>query len=73
MITRKPRHVNDEDMFLEQPLSVPTTMSYPLHRIKISEICRNLVDRNPLASAHLGGPSCGDVMDIDTDFQILLN
>jgi hypothetical protein len=73
IITKRPRHVDDEDMFSEQLLSTPTTMSYPLHRIRISEICRSVVDRNPLTSAHLGEPSHEDVMDIDTELQVLLN
>jgi hypothetical protein len=73
IITRKPRHIDDENMLVEQPMSTPTTMSYPLHRIKISEICRNFIDRRPLASAYLGGYSSDELLDIDLEFQLLLN
>jgi hypothetical protein len=73
IITKRPKHADDEDMLKEQPLSIPTTMSYPLHRIKISEICRRMVDRNPLSSAQLGEPSHEDIMDIDGELQELLN
>lgn len=73
IITRRPKHVDDENMLLEQPMSVPTTMSYPLHRIKISEICRNFVDRRPLSLANLSGVTSEDLIDVDTEFQSLLN
>jgi hypothetical protein len=73
IITRKPRHIDDEDLLVEQPMSVPTTMSYPLHRIKISEICRNFIDRRPLASAHLGIYSGDELVDVDLEFQTLSN
>ena len=73
IITRRPRHVNDDNIFEEKPMSFPTDMSYPLHRIKISEICRKWVDRQPLSSAHLGGPSSEDIMDVDMEFEALLS
>ncbi|KAL9085500.1 MAG: hypothetical protein Q9165_007545 [Trypethelium subeluteriae] len=78
MITRKPLHINDEEVFdgmsrIEQPLSQPTRMSYSLHRIRLAEISRNIVDRTPLTMTQLGGPSRDDVMDIDTELQMLIN
>ncbi|KAL9080115.1 MAG: hypothetical protein Q9157_001075 [Trypethelium eluteriae] len=78
MITRKPLHVNDEEVFdgmtrAERPLSQPTKMSYSLHRIRLAEISRNIVDRTPLTMTYLGGPSRDDVMDIDTELQMLIN
>ena len=78
MITRKPLNINDDEIYdgmdrVEKPMSQPTTMSYSLQRIRLGEISRKIVDRTPLAAAHLGGLSHDDVMDIDTDVQILLN
>lgn len=78
MITKKPLNINDEEIFdgmtrVERPSSRPTTMSYSLLRIRLAEISRNLVDRAPLAMVHHGGLSRDDVMDIDTELQMLIN
>jgi hypothetical protein len=78
MMTRKPQNLNDEDIIdgmslIGKPLSHPTMMSYPLLRIRLSEISRNIVDRTPLVMSHSGGPSHDVVMDIDTELQTLLN
>ncbi|KAL9109984.1 MAG: hypothetical protein Q9227_005507 [Pyrenula ochraceoflavens] len=78
MITKKPLNINDEEIFdgmsrAERPLSHPTTMSYSLLRIRLAEISRSIVDRAPLAMAQLGGPSREDVLDIDTELQMLIN
>lgn len=78
MITNQPLNLNDEDLadgmsLIGKPSSQPTMMSYPLLRIRLSEISRHIVDRTPLVM------SCGDipnhelVMDIDTELQLLLN
>ena len=78
MVVKKPLNINDEDLIdgksrIERPLSQPTTMSYSLQRIRLSEISRSIVDRTPLIMAHAGGPSHDVVMDIDTDLQLLIN
>ena len=79
MITRKPLHVDDSDLIdgplghLERPLSVPTSMSYSLIRLRLAEISRHRVDRNPLVTAPHGSPSINDIWDIDTELQMLLN
>jgi hypothetical protein len=78
MVVKKPLNINDEDLIdgmsrIEQPLSQPTTMSYSLQRIRLSEISRSIVDRTPLIMAHAGGPSHDVVMDIDTELQLLIN
>ncbi|KAF2494682.1 hypothetical protein BU16DRAFT_487866 [Lophium mytilinum] len=76
MIVRKPLNINDEDVTdgmncIEQPLSQPTTMSYSLQRIRLSEICRNIVDRTPLI--HAGVPGYETIMDADTEIQTILS
>lgn len=78
MLVKKPLNLNDEDLVdgmscVEQPLSQPTTMSYSLQRIRLSEISRCMVDRTPLIMANAGGPSHDVVMDIDTELQFLIN
>ncbi|KAF2109037.1 hypothetical protein BDV96DRAFT_605125 [Lophiotrema nucula] len=79
MITRKPLHIDDSDLIdgsmghLERPLSVPTSMSYSLLRIRLAEISRNSIDRNPLSAAMHSAPSVNDIWDIDTELQMLLN
>ncbi|KAF2107372.1 hypothetical protein BDV96DRAFT_506327 [Lophiotrema nucula] len=49
--TMIPRHINEDDLgnprFEERPLSEPTTMSYSLHRLKLAEISRCIVDMAP--------------------------
>jgi hypothetical protein len=76
MLTRKPLNINDEDLidgtvYVEKPLSQPTTMSYSLQRIRLAEISRHMVDRTPLMMSN--GPSHDVVMDIDTELQLLIN
>lgn len=78
MMVRKPLNIDDEQvcdgMSLEgQPSSQPTAMSYSLLRIRLSEISRHIVDRNPLIAGRTGIPSYDVVMDIDTEIQQLIN
>lgn len=78
MMVRKPLNVNDEDVIdgmscIDQPLSQPTTMSFSLQRLHSAEISRRMVDRTPLMMGLAGGPSHDVVMDIDTEYQTLLN
>ncbi|KAI7968852.1 hypothetical protein EIK77_002848 [Talaromyces pinophilus] len=76
MLVKKPLNINDEDISHdmrcnEQPLSQPTTMSYQLLQLRLSEISHNMVDRSPLVMG-LGGPNHDVVMSIDTELQMLL-
>jgi hypothetical protein len=78
MVVKKPLNLNDEDLVggisqAQKPLSWPTMMSYPLQRIRIAEIMRSLMDRNPLIMSHTGGMSHDAIMDIDTELQLLIN
>jgi len=62
MVVKKPLNLNDEDLMdgmspEQKPLSWPTVMSYPLQRIRISEIVRSLVDRNALTMSYNVGLS----------------
>ncbi|CAO2658204.1 Nn.00g059270.m01.CDS01 [Neocucurbitaria sp. VM-36] len=46
-----PKHINDDDLgnpnIQERPLTEPTTMSYVLHRLKVAEIVRCILDVIP--------------------------
>ncbi|KAJ5594622.1 uncharacterized protein N7459_000830 [Penicillium hispanicum] len=47
MNVRKPLNIEDEDIETSEtglPLSTPTCMSYTLHRIRLAEVCREIVD-----------------------------
>ena len=76
MLVKKPLNINDEDITHgmicnEQPVSQPTTMSFQLLQLRLSEISHNMVDRSPLVMG-LGGPNHDVVMSIDTELQMLL-
>ena len=78
MAVKKPLNLNDEDLIdgmprEEKPLSWPTTMSYPLQRIRVAEIMRSLMDRNPLVMAQAGGVNHEVIMDIDIELQLFIN
>lgn len=57
----------------ERPLSQPTIMSFTLQSIRLAELSRRIVDRNPLAMAHNGGLSLDSIMDIDAELQGIMN
>jgi hypothetical protein len=78
MMTRKPLNINDSELFDgmsrdERPQSEPTAMSYFMHRTKLAEISRSMVDRTVLSISNSGEPSYNDIMDCDTELQILEN
>ncbi|KAJ5296458.1 uncharacterized protein N7443_007351 [Penicillium atrosanguineum] len=56
MNVKRPWNIEDEDIEkseMELPLSQPTCMSYTLHRLRLAEVCREIVDST--ASDHLQG------------------
>ncbi|KAL6720804.1 hypothetical protein ACLMJK_002729 [Lecanora helva] len=78
MIVKKPLNINDEELIdgvapIDHPLSQPTTMSYSLLRIRLSEISRSIVDRTPLVVTDVYGLGLDVIMDVDTELQMLLN
>jgi hypothetical protein len=75
MLVRKPLNINDEDVIdgiqcTEHLLSQPTTMSFQLLQLRLSEISHNMVDRSPLI---MSLPSHEILMGMDTELQMLLN
>lgn len=68
MNVRKPLHIEDEDIEDQQnevPLSTPTCMSYTLQRLRLAEVCREIVDET--APDHLMGQesSYEKVLELD--------
>jgi len=77
-MTKKPLNVNDNEVFdgmsrNERPLSEPTAMSYFLQRVKMAEVCRNMVDRTALSMSNYGELSYNDIMDCDMELQTIEN
>jgi hypothetical protein len=73
MATRKPWNVNDEDLYdgmknIDKPLSDPTEMSYFLQRIRLGEMCRELVDRMPLGATAHDRSGHADIIAVDAQF-----
>jgi hypothetical protein len=78
MITRKPLNINDDDLIdgvvpVEKPLSYPTDMAYFLQRCSLAESSRHIVDRASLMMARTSEPNPEDLMDVDTELQMLIN
>jgi hypothetical protein len=78
MITRKPLNVDDDDLIdglasIEKPLSYPTDMAFFLHRCRLGEVSRHIVDRTSLIMARTSEPNREDIMDVDTEIQMLMN
>ncbi|KAJ5151709.1 hypothetical protein N7492_010004 [Penicillium capsulatum] len=68
MNVQKPLNIEDDDLETSQvdmPLSTPTCMSYTLHRLRLAEVCREMVDE--IAPVHLHGQelSYEKVLDLD--------
>lgn len=73
MATRKPWNVNDEDLYdgmknIDKPLSEPTEMSYFLQRIRLGEMCRELVDRMPLGATARDRSGHAEIIAVDAQF-----
>ncbi|KIX07653.1 uncharacterized protein Z518_02306 [Rhinocladiella mackenziei CBS 650.93] len=74
MCVNIPCNVNDSDLTHDKPpvnlpLSEPTTMSYYIQRIKLADICRNVVDVMPLNGRDLALVDYQDVIALDDKFE----
>ncbi|PWY82923.1 hypothetical protein BO70DRAFT_336004 [Aspergillus heteromorphus CBS 117.55] len=76
MMVQKPRNINDLDLLnnnklpIDLPISQPTEMSYFLQRIRIAEISRNIVDRNPMSAGGANYHTHVMAMDFELDHLI---
>jgi hypothetical protein len=78
MTTRKPLNIDDDDLadglpHVEKPMSYPTDMAYFLQRCRLGEVSRHIVDRTSLIPARASESHPEDLMDIDTELQMLIN
>jgi hypothetical protein len=77
MNVRYPRNINDDDLAsvdhnFERPFSEPTSMSYFLQRIRLADLCRNVVDSMPRATSDLDQVEYQDVISLDSKFENFL-
>jgi hypothetical protein len=77
MNVRYPRNVNDEDLLtqpadFERQMSEATSMSYFLHRLRFSEICRDIVDRMSTSMSTIEGVNYDDVIYLDNQLDAFL-
>ncbi|KIW69703.1 hypothetical protein PV04_05565 [Phialophora macrospora] len=68
-----PCNIDDDDLVhgnppVGKPLSEPTIMSYYIQRIKLANICREVIDMMPLTSFELGTVNYQDVINLDRKF-----
>ncbi|GKZ17870.1 hypothetical protein AbraCBS73388_010810 [Aspergillus brasiliensis] len=59
MVVRKPRHVDDANLtggspVMDRPMDQPTEISYSLQRIKLAEICREVIDSSSMTTYNDG-------------------
>ncbi|KAJ9604101.1 hypothetical protein H2200_011624 [Cladophialophora chaetospira] len=78
MRVNMPRNIDDEDLLqdspsIDRPLSEPTNMSYYIQRIKVADICRQVIDKMPLTSFELGSVDYQDVIALDRKFEDFLD
>lgn len=78
MTVSKPQNIDDDDLLgdglsRDKAVSVPTTMSYFLQRIRLAEICRKAVDHASLWSANPRGAKYSNIVFIDTELTVFSN
>ncbi|KAF2763497.1 hypothetical protein EJ05DRAFT_482292 [Pseudovirgaria hyperparasitica] len=74
MAVRKPLNINDDDLHhdtlpLERPMSELITMSYFLHRLRLTEILRDCSDRISTTQATASDMGYSDVMYFDAEMN----
>ncbi|OKP08304.1 hypothetical protein PENSUB_5671 [Penicillium subrubescens] len=70
MNVRRPLNIEDDSIGneTELPLSTPTCMSYSLHRLRLAEVCREIVDAG--APHHLQGEEITYEIILDLDRKL---
>lgn len=76
MLVKRPRNVDDcnlqQDPFLDQPVSSPSTMSYYLQRINLADLCRRVADTIPLLNVEITTIDYKDIIALDKRFEAFL-
>lgn len=70
MAVRKPRNANDDDIVdgrevVDRPLEEATCVSYLLQRVKLAEVCHELLDRSPFILLSPEAMDYQQVMEVD--------
>ncbi|GAQ40273.1 hypothetical protein AtubIFM55763_011693 [Aspergillus tubingensis] len=70
MVVLKPRNVDDESFMygipiVDRPMEQPTEISYSLQRIKLAEICREVIDSSSLTTFNDGNMESGWLLGVD--------
>jgi len=78
MQVKLPRNCSDEDISTkpsnyEVPSSTPTSMSYFIYRIRLAEICREIIDSLPASSRKLSHLCYDDVLSLDRKLEVYLS
>lgn len=73
-----PRNLNDEDIGkvdqnYQRPLSEPTIMSYPLQRIRLGEVCRQITDTMPSVATTIEELNYEEIIRLDRLFDDYFN
>ena len=73
-----PRNCSDEDISTKPsnyavPLSTPTSMSYFIYRIRLAEICREIIDSLPTSSPKLCHLRYDEVLSLDRKLEAYLS
>ncbi|PWY63610.1 hypothetical protein BO83DRAFT_411800 [Aspergillus eucalypticola CBS 122712] len=70
MVVSKPRNVDDENLMagspiIDRPMEQPTEISYSLQRIKLAEICREVVDSSSMTTFNDGDMESRRLLEVD--------
>jgi hypothetical protein len=75
-----PRNIQDSELMnpntpaeFEHPLSVPTSASYLIQRIKLAKICKKIVDAMPMTPSTPELISYEDIIQLDKEFSTLID
>ncbi|KND92531.1 hypothetical protein TOPH_02611 [Tolypocladium ophioglossoides CBS 100239] len=77
MVVRKPRNANDDDIVdgrevVDRPLDEPTCVSYLLQRVRLAEVCHELLDRSPFILLSPETMDYQQVMEVDARLRQFL-
>ncbi|BCS01825.1 uncharacterized protein AKAW2_60090A [Aspergillus luchuensis] len=70
MVVKKPRNVDDENLMagspiIDRPREQPTEIAYSLQRIKLAEICREVIDSSSMTTFNDGDMEPGRLLGVD--------
>jgi hypothetical protein len=77
MAVNIPRNIDDKDLIytnppINRPLSEPTAMSYNIQRIKLADLCREVIDLIPISVCDTSIVDYQQVIALDQRFDAFL-